>query len=97
MTPSGLRRDAVINVHGVDSEGFAVYDDTFIFDYPGEDTSESLTLPLNGYSNNEHVIDYTFTEESMGAGWETTFDNTIININSGNNEVTFTNKEEDTE
>jgi len=56
-----------------------------------------LTLPLNGYSNNEHVIDYTFTEESMGAGWETTFDNTTININSGNNEVTFTNKEEDTE
>lgn len=97
MIPSGLKRDAVINVHGVDSEGFAVYDDTFIFDYPGEDTSESLTLPLNGYSNNEHVIDYTFTEEDMGTGWETTFDNTVININSENNEVTFTNKEEDTE
>lgn len=95
--PSGFRKDAIINVHGVDSEGFAVYDDTFRFAYPGEDTSESLTLPLSGYSNNGHIIDYTFTEQDMGAGRETTFDNTVININSGNNEATFTNKGEDTE
>jgi hypothetical protein len=97
VIPSGFEKDAVINVHGVDSEGFVAYDDTFTFDYPGKDGSESLTLPLKGYSNNGRIIDYTFTEESMGTGWETTFDNTVININSGNNEATFTNKGEDTE
>ena len=97
VVPVGLRKNAVINIHGVDTEGFVAYDDTFIFDYPEKDESESLTLPLKGYSNNGHIIDYTFTEESMGFNWITTVQNNVININSVNNEAIFTNRGKDTE
>ena len=98
VIPAPLRRDAIINVHGVDNvEGITYYNNSFRFTYPGKEIQESLTLSLKGYSPSGHVIDYTFTEEDMGTGWVTTHSNTDINIESSDNEAIFVNRGEDTE
>lgn len=98
IVPTSLRKDAIINVRGVDSvEGITFYNNSFKFMCPDKETSESLMLSLKGYSPSGHIIDYTFTEEDMGIGWITTHQNTDINIESIDNEAIFINKGEDTE
>lgn len=97
VIPEYLHKDAVIKMYGEDTDGIFICENYYTFQYPGTDGAESKTIPVKGYSPGGQIINYTFTEESMGQGWISHYQNDIINIDSPSNEAVFTNRGEDTQ